>query len=153
MSFVRRVSLRDPNVLMLSLSRLPWLRPLVMRQISPCRALEYRRQKMWFRRIGVTCWNSQILLQEYAEHNQLKAVDILEEDVLEVSMDMLHILQLLAAFHEKAAIFFFTGRLPPMHFIRNWLNSLLQSDVVDEIFDGPVYKMSSGLYVELEILL
>ncbi|MCO5582025.1 hypothetical protein L7F22_035915 [Adiantum nelumboides] len=75
------------------------------------------------------------LLQEYAEHNQSKAVDIPEEDVLEVSMDTPRVLQLLAAFYEKAAIFFFTGRLPPMHFIRNWLNSLLQSDVVDEIFD------------------
>ncbi|MCO5549419.1 hypothetical protein L7F22_002890 [Adiantum nelumboides] len=63
------------------------------------------------------------LLQEYAEHNQSKAVDIPDEDVLEVSMDTPRVLQLLSAFHEKAVVFFFTGRLPPMHFIRNWLNS------------------------------
>ncbi|MCO5602437.1 hypothetical protein L7F22_056569 [Adiantum nelumboides] len=77
------------------------------------------------------------LLQEYAEHNESKAVDIPENDVLEVTMDTPRVLQVLAAFHEKAAIFFFTGRLPPMHRIRQWLNFLLQSDAVDEIFDGP----------------
>ncbi|MCO5555945.1 hypothetical protein L7F22_009489 [Adiantum nelumboides] len=77
------------------------------------------------------------LLQEYAKHNESKAVDIPENDVLEVTMDTPRVLQVLTAFHEKAAIFFFTGRLPPMHRIRQWLNFLLQSDAIDEIFDGP----------------
>ena len=61
----------------------------------------------------------------------------IDEDVHDVDVDAKAVLQSFDVFYDRAVILFFTGKLPYHNWIKQWLNTIVSSNCIENIYAGP----------------
>ncbi len=77
------------------------------------------------------------LLYDVVKHNEEESRDCTDEDVKDVDIDTKSVLQSFDVFYDRAVILFFTGKLPLVSWIKQWLNTMLVPNCVEQVHVGP----------------
>ena len=77
------------------------------------------------------------LLSDIMEDNENEAKECTDEDVHDVDVDAKAVLQSFDVFYDRAVILFFTGKLPYFSWIKQWLNTIVSPNCVENIYAGP----------------
>ena len=77
------------------------------------------------------------LLSDIMEDNENEAKECIDEDVHDVDVDAKAVLQSFDVFYDRAVILFFTGKLPYINWIKQWLNTIVSPNCVENIYAGP----------------
>ena len=83
------------------------------------------------------CDIANALLSDFVKHNEEETKDCDEEEVMDVKMDTKSVLQSLCAFYDQAIILFFTCKFPFVSWIKQWLNSMIGPNCVENVHVGP----------------
>ena len=81
--------------------------------------------------------NCQYLLSDIVEENENEEKECIVEDVHDVEVDAKIVLQSFDVFYDDAVILFFTGKLPYINWIKQWLNTIVSPICVEKIYAGP----------------
>ena len=85
-----------------------------------------------------TLWGiANTLLFDIVEENENAAKECNDEDVHDVDVDAKVVLQSFDVFYDRAVILFFTGKLPYINWIKQWLNTIVSPNCVENIYAGP----------------
>ena len=71
------------------------------------------------------------------EDNENEAKECINEEVHDVDVDAKAVLQSFDVFYDRAVILFFTGKLPYINWIKQWLNTIVSPNCVENIYAGP----------------
>ena len=63
--------------------------------------------------------------------------NIEEDEIVEVEMPRREILKAFSMFHERGIICFFTGKIPLVHWVAQWLNAMVGRNSVEDVYKGP----------------
>ena len=63
--------------------------------------------------------------------------NIEEDEIVEVEMPRREILKAFSMFHERGIICFFTGKIPLVHWVAQWLNAMVGGNNVEHVYKGP----------------
>ena len=77
------------------------------------------------------------LLSDFMENNEKDAKDCVEEDVVEVVMETKSMLATFDKFYDRGVILYFTSKLPLVSWIKQWLNSFIMPNCVEDVYVGP----------------
>ena len=77
------------------------------------------------------------LLSDIMEDNENEAKECIDDDVHDVDVDAKAVLQSFDVFYDRAVILFFTGKLPYISWIKQWLNTIVSPNCVENIYAGP----------------
>ena len=77
------------------------------------------------------------LLSDFMEKNEKDAKDCVEEDVVEVVMETNSMLATFDRFYDRGVILYFTSKLPLVSWIKQWLNSFIMPNCVEDVYVGP----------------
>ena len=59
------------------------------------------------------------------------------DDIVEVEMPRKDILKAFSMFHDRGIICFFTGKIPIIEWVRQWLNAMVGRNSVEDVYKGP----------------
>ena len=59
------------------------------------------------------------------------------EDIVEVELPRKDILKAFSMFHDRGIICFFTGKIPIIDWVRQWLNAMVGRNSVEDVYKGP----------------
>ena len=74
------------------------------------------------------------LLSDIMEHNENEEKEWIDEDDHNVDIDAKAVLQSFDVFYERAFILFFTWKLPYINWIKQWLNTIVSPNCVENIY-------------------
>ena len=63
--------------------------------------------------------------------------NIEEDEIVEVEMPRREILKTLSMFHERGIICSFMGKNPFIHWVTQWLNTMVGKNNVEDVYKGP----------------
>ena len=64
-------------------------------------------------------------------------VDAMTDDIVEVELPRKDILKAFSMFHDRGIICFFTGKIPLVDWVRQWLNVMVGRNTVEDVYKGP----------------
>ena len=70
------------------------------------------------------------------QDNENEAKECIDEDVHDVDLDAKAVLQSFHVFYDHAVILFFIGKLPYINWIKQWLNTIVSPNCVENIYAG-----------------
>ena len=76
------------------------------------------------------------LLSDIMEDNENEAKECIDEDVHDVDLDAKAVLHSFDVFYDRAVILFFIGKLPYINWIKQWLNTIVSPNCVENIYAG-----------------
>ena len=74
------------------------------------------------------------LLSDIMEDNEKEAKECIDEDMHDVDVHAKAVLQSFDVFYDRAVILFFTGKLPYINWIKQWLNTIVSPNCVEKIY-------------------
>ena len=77
------------------------------------------------------------LLSDIMEDNENDAEECIDEDVHDVDVDAKAVLQSFDVFYDRVVILFFIGKLPYINWIKQWWNTIMSPNYVENIYAGP----------------
>ena len=77
------------------------------------------------------------LLSDIVEENDNATKECNDEDVHVMDVDAKAVLQSFDVFYDRAVILFFTGKLPYINWIKQWLSTIMSPNCVENIYAGP----------------
>ena len=93
----------------------------------------YKDHHNWDSLWGIT--NS--LLSDIVEENENAAKECIDEDVQDVEIDAKVVWQSFDVFYDRAVILFFIRKLPYINWIKQWLNTIVSPNCVENIYAEP----------------
>ena len=82
-----------------------------------------------------------ILMEDCIRENVKVTEEFVDDEVAKVEIDKKEFLGSFANFIDRGVILFFTGKIPFLWRVKQWLRGILQADYVQDVYVGP-----HGLY-------
>ena len=77
------------------------------------------------------------LMEECMKENAKIIEEFDVDDVIKVEVDTKEYLRSFSDFYDKGVIMFFTGRIPYLSWIKQWLRNVMNIDCVEDVYAGP----------------
>ena len=77
------------------------------------------------------------LLSNIVEENENATKECINEDVHDVEADAKAVLQSFDVFYDRMIILFFSGKLPYINLIKQWMNTIMSQNCVENIYAEP----------------
>ena len=77
------------------------------------------------------------LMEDCMKENAKIASEFDAEDIFKVEVDTKEYLSSFSAFYDRGVILFFTGKIPALHWVKQWLRGVLHADCVEDVYVGP----------------